>query len=133
MSKINKKQVPSQRDAAATPLRLSDLAVALKGSNLVEVNNPFVPGHCYFEAASLSNVFTNCLSINQGAPLVRRIISAAYFRGGIQKGMRRQMDNSHRSRAPSYDAHGARLADNAERAAPGDYSPDQMANSGAAY
>ena len=83
--KEEKSSVPSHLTVAANPPRLSELAVALKKQGLVEVDNPFVAGHCYFEAVSLSNQLTNFMTSRQGAPLIRSIFSSAYNRDVIQK------------------------------------------------
>jgi hypothetical protein len=42
------------------------------------VNNPFVAGHCYFEAQALSNSLTNGLGDKKGAELMRSLYSAFY-------------------------------------------------------
>ena len=76
--KEEKSSVPSHLTVAANPPRLSELAVALKKQGLVEVDNPFVAGHCHFEAVSLSNQFKNFMTSRQGAPLIRSIFSSAY-------------------------------------------------------
>ena len=116
--KEEKSSVPSHLTVAANPPRLSELAVALKKQGLVEVDNPFVAGHCYFEAVSLSNQLTNFMTSRQGAPLIRSIFSSAYNRDVIQKGLCRHMDeNSHRKRLPSHDDRTARTTDDAERSA----------------
>jgi len=43
------------------------------------ISNPFVSGHCFFEALSLSNSFTTGMGDKAGAKLIRAVRGRAYL------------------------------------------------------
>jgi len=80
------------------------------------VNNPFVAGHCYFEAQALSNSLTNGLGDKKGAALKRSLYSAFY--GGPAETLwplRTWLGESERGKCPQYTLTSALAEDAAER------------------
>jgi hypothetical protein len=79
-------------------------------------NNPFVPGHCYFEAQALSHPLTNFVGEKKGAPLIRSIFSAFY--GGPVEALwplRTWIGQPEREKCPRYTLTSALAEDAAER------------------
>jgi hypothetical protein len=80
------------------------------------VNNPFVAGHCHFEAQALSNSLTNGLGDKKGAALMRSLYSAFY--GGpaeIPWPLRTWLGESERGKSPQCTLTSALAEDAAER------------------
>jgi len=75
------------------------------------ISNPYVSGHCYFEALSLSNSFTTGMGDKAGAKLIRAVLGRAYLDPAIQGNLKKWVQQRERALAPSFSSHVAAAAD----------------------
>ena len=75
------------------------------------VSNPYVAGHCYFEALSLSNSFTIGMGDKAGAKLIRAVLGKAYLDTALQENLKKWVLQRERALAPSFSSHVAAAAD----------------------
>ena len=58
------------------------------------VSNPYVAGHCYFEAVSLSKSFTTWMGDKAGAKLIRAVLGKAYLDTALQEKLKKLVPKS---------------------------------------
>ena len=82
-------------------------------------DNPYVSGHCTFEAMALSNPLTQGMGDKQGARLMRSLYARAYQLPRVWKalGQGRFLDEKERKRCPQYTTESMAAEDAAEAAA----------------
>ena len=68
------------------------------------VSNPYVAGHCYFEALSLSNSFTTGMGDKAGAKLIRAVLGKAYLDTALQEKLKKRVLQRERAHAPPFSS-----------------------------
>ena len=77
------------------------------------IDNPYVPGHCFFEAMAISAELTKGAGSCLGAVIARGILHQAYRDPNIQRALKNEMGLVNRERAPSFKIEVAQAEDRA--------------------